>query len=196
VCNISDLLSLSSKHRSFSALLAELAGEPISGLHLSAALASAAFLQALLYDPVTALVGDSVTLASGAVPCVVGADPKMSAAAGAALSAFAVLVGLAPGLGFDMIVRNMTAAVTSTTIWVGVDGVVAEGAQGTDDDQAAKGAQRLRARLSRADGVQGMLVRGLYEVWARSADADVKARIAAFVSVQVRHPYCSLCTQR
>jgi hypothetical protein len=196
VCNISDLVSLSSKHRSFSALLAELAGEPISGLHLSAALASAVFIQALLIDPVTALVGDSVTLASGAMPCVVGADPKMSAAAGATLSAFAVLAELAPGLGFDVIVRNMIAAVTSTTIWVGVDGVVAEGAQGTDDDQAAKGAQRLRARLSRADGAQGMLVRGLYEVWARSADADVKARIAAFVSVQVRHPYCPLCAQR
>jgi hypothetical protein len=119
----------------------------------------------------------------------------MSAAAGAALSAFAVLAELAPTLGFDALVRNITAAATSTTIWVGGDGVVAEGAQGTADDQAAKGGQGIHVRIAHANGVQGMLVRGLYEVWARSTDADVKTRIAAFVSVQVRHSYCSLCAQ-
>jgi hypothetical protein len=186
----------SSNYCRFSALLAELAGEHVTGPHLSAALSSATFLQALLYDPATALVGDSVTLASGAVPCVVGADPKMSAAAGAALSAFAVLAELAPGLGFDALVRNMTAAATSTTIWVGLDGVITEGAQGTADDQAAKGAQGLHAGTACADEAKGMLVRGLYEVWARSADTDVKARIAAFVSVQVRRPHRPLCGQR
>jgi hypothetical protein len=193
VCEIAGLLALSSNYSRFSALLAELAGEPVSGLHLSAALSSATFLQALLYDPATALVGDSVTLASGAVSCVVGVDPKMSAAAGAALSAFAVLAELAPGLGFDELVRNITAAATSTTLWVGLDGVVGEGAQGTEDDQAAKGAQEFHSVTSCTDRAEGMLVRGLYEVWARSADVEIKARIAAFVSVQVRRPYRPLC---